>query len=263
MTLDIHKNIKQKLDSFLEYNNIPNILFYGNSGSGKKTILHEFINKIYDNIQNKNEYIMYLNCAHNKGIKYIREELKFFAKININNNNNKILIKSVILINAEYLTIDAQSALRRCIELFSKNTRFFLVSRNRDSLLYPIISRFCNIFIPNPKINGKIINLHDIKKFNNIHIFNKNKNKFIKKVFKKLKLNNVFELSTELYECGCSALNILEYIKNNNNIEEIHELLLLCNIVKYEIRNEKLLMSIILNNYLMRNNVKLENIDIM
>ena len=70
---------------------------------------------------------MYVNCAHGKGIKFIREELKFFAKTNINLKEGEIF-KSIVLLNADKLTIDAQSALRRCIELFNHTTRFFYYS---------------------------------------------------------------------------------------------------------------------------------------
>ena len=69
---------------------------------------------------------MIVNCAHGKGIKFIREELKFFARTNIHLQEGSIF-KSIILLNADKLTIDAQSALRRCIELFSHSTRFFIV----------------------------------------------------------------------------------------------------------------------------------------
>ena len=53
--------------------------------------------------------------------------------------------------------MDAQSALRRCIEQFSHNTRFFIIVENIETLLKPILSRFCNIYIPSPK---EIKNLH-------------------------------------------------------------------------------------------------------
>jgi len=96
---------------------------------------------------------MRANCAHGKGIRFIREELKFFAKTNIDFKEGAVF-KSVILTNADKLTIDAQSALRRCIELFSSSTRFFIVVENKDSLLKPILSRFCDIYIPPPVIRG-------------------------------------------------------------------------------------------------------------
>jgi len=77
---------------------------------------------------------MSINCAHGKGIKFVRDELKFFAKTHIHSEGGNIF-KSIILLNADKLTMDAQSALRRCIELFSHNTRFFMVVENKYKLL--------------------------------------------------------------------------------------------------------------------------------
>lgn len=153
MTLpDLHTNIHNKLGVFIRNRKIPNIIFYGPHGSGKTYILNKFIHSIYggDKTSIKN-YVMRANCAHGKGIRFIREELKFFAKTNIDFKEGAIF-KSVILTNADKLTIDAQSALRRCIELFSSSTRFFIVVQNKDSLLKPILSRFCDIYIPPPVI---------------------------------------------------------------------------------------------------------------
>ena len=103
---------------------------------------------------------MYVNCSHGKGIKFIRDELKFFAKTHINSNGGDIF-KSIVLLNGDNLTMDAQSALRRCIELFSYNTRFFIIIEDKNKLLNPILSRFCEIYIPE-YVNEKneVINLH-------------------------------------------------------------------------------------------------------
>ena len=154
--IDIHQDLKKKLNTFIEMNKIPNMILYGDSGSGKRYLLNYFINKIYTPEERK-KYTMYVNCAHSKGIKFIREDLKFFAKTNL---KNKQMFKSIILFNANHLTIDAQSALRRCIEEYSHTTRVFIIINNKDKLLQPILSRFCIIYIPNPKINGKRINLY-------------------------------------------------------------------------------------------------------
>jgi GTPase SAR1 family protein len=149
---DFHKNIHKKLDVFIKNRKIPNIIFYGPHGSGKTYILNKFIHSVYDGDKSAiKNYVMRANCAHGKGIRFIREELKFFAKTNIDFKEGAIF-KSVILTNADKLTIDAQSALRRCIELFSSSTRFFIVVENKDSLLKPILSRFCDIYIPPPVI---------------------------------------------------------------------------------------------------------------
>ena len=162
-TLEIHDKINKRLDAFIKNNNIPHIIFHGPSGGGKRTLIHSFINKIYDNNKDiKQEYVMRVDCAHGKGIKFIREELKFFAKSNI--HNKKKLFKSIILYNADNLTIDAQSALRRCIEKFSHTTRFFIIIENKELLLTPILSRFCNIYIPLTTFNKKDTNLHEYNK---------------------------------------------------------------------------------------------------
>lgn len=126
MKLIIHENIMEKLKYFHSIHKIPNILFNGPSGSGKSTLVNDFISLIYDGNKDKiRDLVMYVNCAHGKGIKFIREELKFFAKTQINSNGGGFVFKSIVLFNADKLTMDAQSALRRCIELFSFNTRFF------------------------------------------------------------------------------------------------------------------------------------------
>ena len=84
-TLQIHQNIVKKLDYFLKIKKIPNIIFHGESGSGKNTLVSNFIDSIYQNDRTLiKSFVMYVNCAHGKGIKFIREELKFFAKTHIN-----------------------------------------------------------------------------------------------------------------------------------------------------------------------------------
>jgi hypothetical protein len=145
--LDNHAHIQSKLDFFISSKKIPNIIFHGSSGSGKRTIADNFLYKIYDgNREKMKKQIMTVECSHGKGIKFIREDLKFFAKSHIQSNQGANF-KSIVLLNADSLTIDAQSALRRCIELFSHNTRFFIVVENRERLLNPILSRFCEIYV--------------------------------------------------------------------------------------------------------------------
>ena len=89
----------------------------------------------------KSNTIMVVNCAQGKGIKFIREELKLFAKSNIQYNEG-VLFKTIESFNADFLTNDAQSALRRCIELFTNNTRFFIVLQNKNKLLKKYNSKY-------------------------------------------------------------------------------------------------------------------------
>ena len=157
--LNIHETIKKKLNFFIE-NKIPNILFHGPCGS-ERTSVYNFVDKIYTNKELKQNYVLFVNCAQGKG-RFIREDLKFFkTHINFANGN---LFKTIILSNADKLTIDAQSALRRCIEQFSHTTRFIIIVEDKYKLLKPILSRFKYVALP--LINNKTTNLHSYKIIN-------------------------------------------------------------------------------------------------
>ena len=276
MTLNIHTSIKNKLEYFLTINKIQNILFHGSSGCGKRTIVNDFIHQIYQNDRFKiKTLVMYVNCSHGKGIKFIREELKFFAKTHINSNGGNTF-KSIILLNADKLTIDAQSALRRCIELFSHNTRFFIVAEDKYSLMKPILSRFCEIYIPNPVINNNVINLYKYnlnETFNMKEIHNSRlewlKKELLKIVNKKITINDLMLICTKLYEKSYSGMDVLLLLENHKFLENIistekrYELLFAFNKIRKEFRNEKLLLLFMLNFIFLSSNLPLENISFM
>jgi DNA polymerase III delta prime subunit len=276
MTLNIHTNIREKLNYFYDNHKIPNIIFHGPNGSGKRTIINEFINKIYVNDKDIiKTFVMYVNCSHGKGIKFIREDLKFFAKTHINSNSGNTF-KSVVLLNADKLTLDAQSALRRCIELFSHNTRFFIIAEDKYNLMKPILSRFCEIYVPEPVINDKPINLY---KYNLDKIFNLSsikqlrfellKKELLKSVNKNISLENLMKLCTKLYEKSYSALDIIHLLENSKIMdssitnEKRYELLICFNRVRSQFRNEKLLMLFILHFIFLSSELSLENISFM
>lgn len=256
--LNIHENIKEKLDYFIVNKKIPNILFHGPNGSGKRTIVFNFIDKIYYTRELKQNYVLFVNCAQGKGIKFIREDLKFFAKTNINSSNGN-LFKSIILSNADKLTIDAQSALRRCIELFSHSTRFFIIVEDKYKLLKPILSRFSEIYIPLPVINNKSVNLH-------LYNINKNNSKTqnnIKRYLENIENNpnSILKLADLLYKKGVSGLDLIEYINNvftDNQYK--YKLLTVISKSKLELHNEFITILFILNLIYFRSNEDLENI---
>lgn len=298
---DFHTKIHNKLDVFIQNRKIPNIIFYGPHGSGKTYILNKFIHSIYggDKTAIKN-YVMRANCAHGKGIRFIREELKFFAKTNIDFKEGAIF-KSVILTNADKLTIDAQSALRRCIELFSSSTRFFIIVQNKDSLLKPILSRFCDIYIPPPVICKPVdaeteaeaidapcshINLHtyfadqvcdtykitksrDCTLHEVIQIHPSYMNDANPTTIYSLpaveEYTKILDTSVILYEQGYSALDIIDFIHTYPNMNELkrYELLIMFDKVRKEFRNEKLLILYLLHFVVFRCKMSLENISFM
>lgn len=253
--IPIHENILKRLDGFLNSHKVPNLLFHGSSGSGKRTLVNTFINKIYNNDKYKiKSNVMSVNCSHGKGIKFIREELKFFAKTNIQSDNGTNF-KTIVLLNADHLTTDAQSALRRCIELFSYNTRFFIIVDNKHKLLNPILSRFCEIYVPEHIVDGKIVNLHVNQNNKNYNItqFNKSQSwlevKFNEFDIDSITHSDLVELSNEIYEKGYSCLDLINWIKTNEEFDD----LLKCNVelyfekIKPEYRSEPMLMFILLD----------------
>ena len=64
----MNNDVYEKLVYLKENNNISNILLYGDSISGKKTILEKFINFVYKTQDNINKYVIILNCSHGKVI---------------------------------------------------------------------------------------------------------------------------------------------------------------------------------------------------
>lgn len=289
----IHQNVCEKLDIFIKNRKIPNIIFYGPHGCGKTYILDQFIHAVYDGDKTAiKNYVMRANCAHGKGIRFIREELKFFAKTNIDLKEGAIF-KSVILTNADKLTIDAQSALRRCIELFSSSTRFFIVVENKDSLLRPILSRFCDIYIPPPihPETGVMMNLHTyfVDAACDTYKINKSREHTLDELIQihpsyliendatatatatatlpptREEYTKILDLSVLLYEEGFTALDIIDYIHHFPNMIELrrYELLILFDKVRKEFRNEKLLILYLLHFIVFRCNLTLENISFM
>ena len=275
-----HPEIDEKLNFFFKSGKIPNIIFHGASGSGKRTIVNKFISNIYQNNKTliKN-YVMYVNCAHCKVIKFVRDELKFFAKthVNVEGAGN---FKTIVLSNADELTIDAQSALRRCIELFSHTTRFFIIVQDKYKLLKPILSRLCEIFIYEPVIKGKKVNLHKHNiqlTFNVTEASDKKMYRWFDKVLQpmqdqamqdqaaKATIQDLMELANKLYEKGYSGLDLMKYIEQTKTTDDMkkYQMLLVFNKIKREFRNEKLFILFILNFLLLRSDYDLENISFM
>jgi hypothetical protein len=291
--LKIHCDIKDKLDYFIKQKKIPNIIFHGASGCGKNVLVNDFIHNVYNGnksaIQN---YVMNVNCAHGKGIRFIREELKFFSKTNVDLKDGDIF-KTVVLLNADKLTIDAQSALRRCIELFSRSTRFFIIVEDKYKLLKPILSRFCEIYVPEPIINNCVTNLHTYN-LNNVYTFKETdttRRLYLKTILTAIikKYDNVcsevqplaspsvlqtkqqrvvsdcMSLITKLYNKAFCSVDLLYYIEHNSKMDDLkkYEYLITFQKIKREFRNEKLLMLFILYFLIFRSDLTLENISFM
>lgn len=271
--MEIHQDIFIRLNGFIETHTIPHIIFHGASGSGKRTIVSNFISKIYhDDKQAIKDYVMSVNCAQGKGIKFIREDLKYFAKTHINTRGGHVF-KSIILMNADKLTIDAQSALRRCIEVFSHTTRFFIIVEDKFKLLKPILSRFCEIYVQRPEINGVILNLH---KHGVDTVFGAIRNdsarqtqlrRLLTDLSKDPTTDNIRQCVETLYNNAFCAANIISMIRGKISFHidtyKKHTAMFRYNEVKREFRNETMSMFFLLHALFLRLTDSLENILLM
>jgi len=242
--------MEKRLQSFIDDKNIPNILLYGSENSNKEEVLEQFLDKLYDKC-NRVDKILDINCAevNQGGIKFIRNDLKFFGKTMIHNEINK----TVILRNANKLTHDAQSALRRCIEIYSKNTRFIIIVDDKDKLLNPILSRFCTIFIKDKYKRKQYIT----------------KNSYfittIKQLLQKkdtITQNEILSFVENLYYRGIHIFHLMSYLEKYKDIDLLYKYKLLCfiDLARQHIYNDKIIMYMLLYYFFLRFEIKIENI---
>lgn len=269
----------KKLRDLYDNDSLPNLLLYGNNLVGKKTLLEELLIYIYKTNENIENNTLILNCSLGKGnIKFIRENLRFFA--NTITHKNITNFKSIILLNADSLTLDAQSALRRSIEIYN-HTKFFIVTANKSKIIKPILSRFSEIFCNEKNMNIiykplKINNANNSNSGNNANskfnsklvIIMKNLDDKLKNLDEKnLDENNVndkymrnellLDYSYIIYNKGISANNLLDHFTSKSNFKtDYYKFLFFFNIYKKEIRVEEFLIFIIL--YFYSNNCNID-----
>jgi len=116
---------KKILKNIINTSYFPNLLFYGPPGTGKTTTIINLINDYQEKINNKNkDLIIHLNASDERGIDIIRNNINLFV-------NSKPLfhkgMKFVILDEVDYMTKNAQQALKYLLQSYSSNVRFCLI----------------------------------------------------------------------------------------------------------------------------------------
>jgi replication factor C small subunit len=145
--------IVERLKAYVKVKNVPHLLFAGPAGTGKTTCAIALAKEIFGESwkQNFNE----LNASDERGIGIIRGKIKDFARTA---PMGKAKFKIIFLDEADSLTNDAQSALRRTIEKYSHICRFILSVNYSSKIIEPIQSR-CAVFRFSP------IKPEDVKKY--------------------------------------------------------------------------------------------------
>jgi replication factor C subunit 3/5 len=116
---------KQILNNIVDTSYFPNLLFYGPPGTGKTTTIVNLINAFQNKLGTKNkDLIIHLNASDERGIDIIRNQINFFVNSKPLFNNG---MKFVILDEVDYMTKNAQQALRYLLQNYTSNVRFCLI----------------------------------------------------------------------------------------------------------------------------------------
>ena len=131
------------LTSIVDKNYFPNLLFYGPPGTGKTTTIINLIKKYEDVYKQKNKgFVIHLNASDDRGIDIIRNQIYQFV-------NTKGLFgdgtKFVILDEADYMTKNAQNALRHLIQKYSDNVRYCLICNYISRIDPPLQNEFVKL----------------------------------------------------------------------------------------------------------------------
>ena len=150
------KEIMGSLDALLKnQSEMPHLLFSGSAGVGKTStaicISRDILGKHWQ------DYSLELNASDERGIGMVREKVKKFSRFA--GLDTEIPFKIIILDEADEMTSDAQTALRRIIEDTAKYCRFILIANNLSKIIEPIQSR-CVVFkftrISNKEISSQL-----------------------------------------------------------------------------------------------------------
>jgi replication factor C subunit 3/5 len=143
----------------IDVGRLPHLLFYGPPGTGKTSTILAIARRLFGD--KYKEMVLELNASDDRGIDVVRDQIKDFAA------TQKLFskgVKLIILDEADAMTNDAQFALRRVIEKFTKTTRFCLIG-NYVSKIIPALQSRCTKFRFSPlkkeQIEGKLRSIVD------------------------------------------------------------------------------------------------------
>ena len=127
------ESVKKQFTQFINKGEVPNLLLSGSAGTGKTTIARALCNEL------DCDYII-INGSESRGIDMVRQQVSSFASTMSTNGK----VKVVILDEADYITPEAQAALRNLIESFSSSCRFILTCNFKHKIIEPLHSR-CSV----------------------------------------------------------------------------------------------------------------------
>ena len=143
-------HLKSKVSVYLESGDLPHLLLYGKAGTGKTTLAKILVKNI------ECDYL-YINASDENNVETVRTKVKNFAST-MGFKDYKI----IILDECDYITPNAQAALRNLMETFSKHCRFILTCNYVERIIDPIQSRCQSFQIIPPSKKEVAKHIHNI-----------------------------------------------------------------------------------------------------
>lgn len=236
---------------------IPNIMFCGPKGSGKKTLVKLFLEMIYGSDINNLENATYtVRGSSSKETEIIVKQSNHHIIINPNNSNSdrylvqdviksyarkksldifktKKSFKTILINNVDNLTYYAQTSLRRTMEIYSKNCRFILWCSSSSQVIDPLISRCVFLTIPSPSDNHLFSFLLTVSIKENMIL----KYQQYKKIIKNANGN----IKTVLWQLEMFKHNVTEDFSYETTIQSIVDLILTTDISNFGSKDDGLL----------------------
>ena len=145
-----NEHLKSKVSVYLESGDLPHLLLYGKAGTGKTTLAKLLVNNI------ECDY-MYINASDENSVDTVRNKVRGFAST-MGFKDYKI----IILDECDYITPNAQAALRNLMETFSKHCRFILTCNFVERIIDPIQSRCQSFQVIPPSKKEVALHIHNI-----------------------------------------------------------------------------------------------------
>ena len=145
-----NEHLKSKIEHYLKTGDLPHLLLFGKAGTGKTTLAKILVKNI------ECDYL-YINASDENNVDTVRNKVKQFAST-VGFKDMKV----IILDECDYITPNAQAALRNLMETFSKHCRFILTCNFVERIIDPIQSRCQSFQIVPPSRNEVAKHLHNI-----------------------------------------------------------------------------------------------------
>ena len=125
--------------SWIEEVNMPNVLLFGNAGTGKTAAGVSLARNILGD--NFNDNFVEVNASDDRRLEVVRTTIKNIAQ---SGTIGDVPFRIILLDELGGMTIDAQSALKRIIERYANNVRFIITCNDRSKIIHPLQSRCAN-----------------------------------------------------------------------------------------------------------------------